>query len=140
MNASLPYQLLADIVLLVHFSIVLFVIGGLVFIIAGNLLTWHWVNHLWFRISHLLAIAIVIAESWLGITCPLTTLESWLRTQAGATPYSDSFIEYWVQRVLFHDAPSWVFTTAYTLFGLLVVATWWFYPPKLGKMKGENKA
>ncbi|MDP2248159.1 MAG: DUF2784 family protein, partial [Nitrosomonadales bacterium] len=76
MNALLPYQLLANIVLLAHFSIVLFVIGGLFLIIAGNLLSWHWVNRLWFRVAHLLAIGIVITESWLGITCPLTTLES----------------------------------------------------------------
>lgn len=133
------FQLLADIVLLAHFSIVLFVIGGLVLIFAGNKLRWHWVNRLWFRVTHLLAIAIVIAESWLGITCPLTTLESWLRSRAGETPYTDSFIEHWVQSIIFYDAPNWLFTTAYTLFGLLVVMAWWLYPPKTGKSDGEDR-
>jgi polyferredoxin len=124
------YQLLADIVLLLHFSIVIFVVGGLVLIIIGNLWAWHWVNHLWLRVLHLLAIGVVMAESWLGITCPLTTLEWWLREQAGVRPENISFIEYWVQRILFYNAPSWVFTGVYTLFGSLVAATWWLFPPK----------
>ena len=66
----------ADVVLLLHFAIVVFVVGGLVLIIVGNMCGWHWVNALWFRLAHLSAIGIVAAESWLGITCPLTTLES----------------------------------------------------------------
>lgn len=139
MNAA-SYQLLADIVLLLHFSIVLFVVGGLVLIIAGNLLAWHWVNYLWLRVMHLLAIAIVIAESWLGITCPLTTLEWWLREQTGMRPESTSFIEHWVQAILFYDAPAWVFTTAYSLFGLLVLVTWWLFPPKPYTAGNKNDA
>lgn len=139
MNTA-SYQLLADIVLLLHFSIVIFVVGGLVLIIAGNFLGWHWVNHLWFRIMHLLAIAVVIAESWLGITCPLTTLEWWLREQTGVRPESTSFIEHWVQAILFYDAPAWVFTSAYTLFGLLVVATWWVFPPRPYSTGNKNGA
>jgi hypothetical protein len=138
MDTVIPYQLLADIVLLIHFGIVLFVIGGLLLIVAGNMLTWHWVNHLWFRILHLAAIAVVIAESWLGITCPLTTLESWLRIQAGASPYRNSFIEHWIQSVLFYDAPSWVFTIAYTLFGLFVALAWWLFPPWCDKTRIED--
>lgn len=134
------YQLLADIVLLLHFSIVIFVVGGLVLIVAGNFLAWHWVNHLWFRVIHLTAIGVVIAEAWLEITCPLTTLEWWLREQAGVRPESASFIEYWVQRILFYDAPAWVFTGAYTLFGLLVAATWWFFPPKPYATGNKNGA
>ncbi len=76
------------------------------------------------------AIAIVVAESWLNFTCPLTTLETWLRAQAGSAGYSRSFVETWVQRVLFYDAPPWVFAASYTAFGLLVVAAWWRFPPR----------
>lgn len=140
MNIALPSLFLADIVLLVHFGIVVFVVGGLVFIVAGNLIAWQWVNNLWFRISHLAAIAVVVAESWLGVTCPLTTLESWLRKLAGSAAYSESFIEYWVQRVLFYDVPPWVFTSAYTVFGLLVAAAWWYFPPKLSKRGHKSGA
>jgi len=39
-NVPLPYQLLADVMLSLHIAIVLFVVGGLVFIIVGNLCAW----------------------------------------------------------------------------------------------------
>ncbi len=126
---DMPYQLLADLVLAAHIALVVFVGGGLALVVIGNWRSWNWVNGLWFRLMHLAAIAIVIAETWLGLTCPLTTLEMWLRAKARATTYSSGFIEYWLQRILYYDAPAWVFAVGYTLFGLLVVATWWFYPP-----------
>ena len=126
----MPYQLLADIVLASHFGLVLFVIGGLVAIFVGNLHRWRFVNSWWFRGAHLAAIAVVVAQAWLGIVCPLTTLESWLRVKAGGTAYETSFIEHWVTRFLYYDAPAWVFTAAYTVFGLAVVAAWWRFPPR----------
>ena len=120
---------LADGVLLVHFGIVLFVVGGLLLIVAGNRAGWRWINRWWFRLLHLAAIVVVVAEAWLGIECPLTTLESWLRIQAGQAVVERSFVEHWVARLLYYRAPAWVFTLAYTVFGLLVVAAWWAYPP-----------
>ncbi len=123
------YSNLADLVLLIHFAIVLFVVGGLLLIILGNLLRWPWVNRWWFRAIHLLAISVVVLESWLGIECPLTTLENWLRLQAGQGVYQGSFIQHWVHGVMFYQAPGWVFAMAYTLFALAVVAAWWRWPP-----------
>jgi hypothetical protein len=125
----MPYQLLADLVLATHFAVVLFVVGGLVGVVAGNFFGWRFVNAWWFRVAHLAAIAVVVAQAWLGIVCPLTTLESWLRTQAGEAAYETSFIEHWLTRLLFYDAPAWAFTAAYSLFGLAVVAAWWRFPP-----------
>lgn len=125
----MPYHLLADGVLALHLALVAFVVGGLVLVVVGNLCHWHWVNNLWFRLAHIAAIAIVIAEAWLGITCPLTTLEMWLRAHGGAATYDGGFIEHWFSRVLFYDAPPWAFVVAYTLFGAIVVATWRQFPP-----------
>lgn len=121
---------LADVVLLVHLSVVLFVVAGLAFVLVGNRRGWAWVNTPWFRLAHLAVIAGVVAESWLGLPCPLTILESWLRLEAGAAAYTTSFIAHWVQRVLFYDAPPWVFTGAYTVFGLIVAVVWWHFPPQ----------
>lgn len=122
-------QLLANAVLVLHVAIVSFVVGGLVAVIAGNLRHWRWANNLWFRLAHLVAISIVVAEAWLGIACPLTTLEMWLRSQASASVYPGGFIAHWLQQLLYYDAPLWVFALLYSAFGLLVVATWWYFPP-----------
>jgi hypothetical protein len=132
-----PYQLLADAVLSLHVAIVVFVVGGLVFIIVGNLCAWDWVNALWFRVAHLAAIAIVVAEAWFGAVCPLTSLEMWLRAKARATTYAGTFIEHWLQRTLYYEAPAWVFTLGYTLFGLIVVAAWWYFPPRFDRRAHE---
>ena len=126
-------QLVADGVLVVHFCIASFVVLGLVLVLAGNAAGWGWVNGWWFRLAHGAAIALVVAESWLGITCPLTSLESWLRARAGAAPYTRSFVAHWVQRLLFYEAPEWVFTLAYSVFGLLVLVAWWLFPPRAGR-------
>ena len=130
MQKSLPFELLANAVLALHVSIVLFVVGGLVLVVAGNFLSWKWVNSIWFRLVHLAAIAVVVAEAWFGFVCPLTTLEIWLRAKAGIATYSGSFIEHWLRTLLFWEAPLWVFTAAYTAFGLAVVAAWWYFPPR----------
>jgi polyferredoxin len=130
------FQRLADLVLVLHFGVVAFVVGGLVLVWVGNGLDLRrlrrCVNGLAFRVAHLLAIAIVVAESWLGIVCPLTSFEQALRSRAGvpAPGGEEAFLASWLSRLLFYDAPVWVFTLAYSLFGLLVVASWWSFPPR----------
>jgi hypothetical protein len=114
----------------VHFGVVLFIVGGLAAILIGNWRGWSWVNRLWFRLVHLAAIAFVVAQTWLGEMCPLTTLESSLRVRAGGPAYEQSFIETWLRELIFYEAPTWAFTLVYTLFGLAVLATWRRYPPQ----------
>ena len=130
MSSPVPYPLLADLVLSLHVAIVAFVVGGLMLIVAGNLRGWPWVNAPWFRLLHAAAIAVVVAQAWLGVICPLTTLEMRLRAQAGLATYSDSFIGHWLQRLLYFEAPGWVFTLVYTLFALLVAAVWLRFPAR----------
>ena len=124
------FLLVADAVLLVHVGVALFVVGGLGCILIGNRCGWQWVNGRRFRSAHLIAIAIIVAQAWLGTACPLTTLEMWLRAQAGDATYDGSFVGYWLQRLLYYDAPSWVFVLVYSLFALVVAAVWWYYPPR----------
>ena len=132
--------LLANAVLLVHVGIAAFVVLGLLVVIVGNLKRWGWVNNAWFRGAHLVAIAIVAAESWLGFVCPLTTLEMWLRSRAGEPSYRGSFVEHWLQQLLYYSAPPWVFVAGYTAFALLVLATWWYFPPRFKSRVHERVA
>ncbi|MEQ1838294.1 MAG: hypothetical protein ABL858_08180 [Candidatus Nitrotoga sp.] len=41
MSEILSYQLLADMVLTLHFAVVVFIVGGLILIVVGNLWAWH---------------------------------------------------------------------------------------------------
>lgn len=126
---AVPHALLADVVLLLHLGVVLFVVGGLLCVVAGGELGWGWVRGWPFRVLHLLAIVVIAVQAWLGQYCPLTLLESWLRVQAGQAAYEASFIGHWVQRLLYFDAPLWVFAIAYTGFALLVLWAWRRWPP-----------
>jgi hypothetical protein len=75
-------------------------------------------------------IGIVVVEALLGITCPLTTWENQLRHAAGETARAESFVGRWIHDLLFYDAPPWVFTVIYCLFGAVVLATFVIAPPK----------
>ncbi len=124
------YLLLADAILVVHVLFVLFVVVGLVLIFIGKRRGWRWVRNFYFRLVHLLAIGYVVAQSWLGAICPLTIWEMQLRDKAGDAVYAGSFIAYWLQQLLYYRAPPWVFVLAYTLFGALVAASWYWVRPK----------
>jgi len=124
--------LLADSVLFLHILVVAFVVLGLVAVIIGGARKWNWVRNPWFRLVHLVCIAVVVLQAWGGVVCPLTTLEMWLRRLAGEIAYSGSFISHWMEQLLYYDLPSWVFTIIYTAFGSLVFATWlWIRPRSL---------
>ena len=118
--------MIADLLLVVHFAIVLFIVGGLVAIWTGAALGWQWVRTPWFRYLHLAAIAYVAAEALLGVACPLTVWEDLLR--GGGRP--DSFVGRWVRTLLYYDAPEWVFTVAYVAWTLATLATLRLVPPR----------
>ena len=140
MNDFSTWQLLADAVLCSHVALMLFVVLGLPLIVVGNLRRWRWINSPWLRFAHLATILVVAGEAWLGIVCPLTTLEMWLRRQAHETTYDGSFVEHWLQALLFWQAPAWVFTSAYSAFGLSVLATWWLWPVRFGRPRATVHA
>lgn len=127
-NATL-YQALANAVLIAHVGIVLFIIGGLLLTLLGAALRWRWVKNFWFRALHLVGIVYIAMEAWLGIVCPLTTLELWLREKAGQAVYEGDFIAYWMRQIMFYEAPPWVFIAAYSGFGALVVLSWFLVRP-----------
>ena len=123
------YLLAADVLLFTHALFVAFVIFGLLFVFAGKLLSWSWVRNRWFRVLHLIAIGVVVLQSWLGIICPLTTWEMALRERAGDAIYPGTFISHWLETLLYYNAPAWVFVLCYTVFGLLVIAGWYWVRP-----------
>ncbi len=117
--------LLADVVLVVHFAIVSFVVFGLVLVWVGRFRRWEWVSNVWFRAAHLATIGVVAAEALGGVVCPLTTWENQLRLAAGGGErYAGSFVQHWVHKVMFFELPSHVFTIGYVVFFIAVAALW----------------
>jgi len=71
----------------------------------------------------------VVIQSWIGVICPLTIWEMALRENAGAEGYSGSFIQHWLQKLLYYSAPEWVFIASYTGFGIIVLLSWFLVRP-----------
>lgn len=133
------YALLADAILVAHAAYVLFVVGGQVLILLGGWRRWGWTRNPAFRLAHLAAIGFVVWEAWAGVACPLTVWENRLRELAGTGAYSTSFLGHWMQKLLFYQAPDWVFTLLYTLFSLVVVVTYVLYPPGRGRRDRQQQ-
>lgn len=118
--------MVADVLVVVHFCIVAFVVGGLVFVWVGAPLGWRWIRNPWFRYLHIGAIGFVAAQALLGMACPLTVWEDMLR--GGVRP--ESFVARWMHRLLFYRAPEWVFTAVYLLWALATLVTLRLVPPR----------
>lgn len=125
---------LADIILIIHFLFVLFVVGSLPLIWIGAWVGWGFVRNLRFRLAHLAAILFVVGESVIGMACPLTLLEDSLR---GADP-GGNFIQRWLHRILFYDVPEWVLMVVYVLFAFLVAVTFRLLPPHHRKPRSPS--
>ncbi len=85
------YRLLADLVVLVHFGFVLFVI-------LGGMLVLRWKRVAWVHLPAATWGAIVEFMGWI---CPLTPLEIWLRVMAGQSGYQTGFIAHYLLPVLY---------------------------------------
>ncbi len=114
---------------MVHVAFVAFVVLGQLFVLTGWALGWSSARNKTFRLLHLAAIGVVVLQAWLGLACPLTLLELHLRGGQADFMQGQSFIGYWLSRLLYYQAPPWVFTIVYTLFGLVVLACYFGYPP-----------
>ena len=121
--------MMADALLVVHFLIAAFIVGGLVLVWIGAGLEWPWVRNPWFRYLHLGAIGFVAAEALLGVMCPLTVWEDLLR--GGVRP--ESFVGRWVYYFLYYQAPEWVFTVAYVAWAVATLITFKLIPPRLSR-------
>ena len=109
LGSGMPYQLLADTVVLIHIAFVVFaVVGGVL------AMKWRWVC--------LVYLPAVLWAAWIEFTsgiCPLTPLENWLRSNAGQRGYQGGFIEHYIMPVLY---PSAMDSRIQIMLGVLVVS------------------
>jgi len=129
------YSLLADIVVIIHLAYACFVLFGFLAIVIGVYCNWVWIRNYPFRILHFACTAFVFLETVLSITCPLTLLENFFLRVSRVEGYNRSFIGNLVSKILFYDAPEWIFATIYVLLAIAVVIYYILFPP----LRSANK-
>lgn len=87
----MSYGVLAELVVVVHFAFVLFVV-------LGAFLVFRWKCCAWLHVPAVLWAMLIEFYGWV---CPLTPLENWLREQGGSMGYRSSFIEHYIIPVLY---------------------------------------
>jgi len=102
------YLLLADLIVVLH-------LGFIVFAALGGLLLFKWPRLAWL---HLPAVIWGAITEFMGLICPLTPLEIWLRQQAGADPYLGGFISHYLVPIIY--PPGLTPSTQWLLGGVLI--------------------
>jgi hypothetical protein len=137
MSESVYYGLLADVVVTIHLAYVAYVVVGQVLIVIAAPFRWQWARNPWFRLTHLLAIAIVAYEAVMGIRCPLTVWEEQLRELAGQ-PFDSgqTFLGRLFHDLLFYEGlPDIFFTVLYISMFVIVLQGIIMYPPRMFRIR-----
>lgn len=103
------YLILADVVLIIHFLFIVFVVGG-------GLLVLRWPNLSWFHLPAVAWGAIIEIAGWI---CPLTPLENRLREMGGAVTYKGDFVAQYLLPIIYPDELT---PAVQTMLGIIVIA------------------
>lgn len=107
----MAYQLLADLVMLVHF-------GFLVYLALGGFLAW---RRRWLIVPHVAAASWGFLSAALGLECPLTAVENLARRRAGEQGLPRGFIDTYLTGVVY---PADQLLLAQGLVATLVLVSW----------------
>ena len=87
--------LMADLIVLLHFAFV-------VFVVLGGLLALRWPRVVWLHVPAVIWGALVEFTGWI---CPLTPLENRLRRASGEASYQGDFIAHYILPALYPERP-----------------------------------
>jgi hypothetical protein len=102
------FQLLADLVLLLHACFIAFVVLGASLAIRWPRIAW----------AHIPACIWAAVLEFAGLSCPLTPLENSLRCAGNTTPYAGGFLEHYLMPLVY---PPGLTPRSQVLLGVLVV-------------------
>lgn len=127
-------QWVAYSILGIHLAIIAFNVAGLVLIPLGAWRRWRWVRGFWWRLAHLVILAIVAIQALAGRACFLTIWHAALQHGAQSQP----MIAGWINRLIYWPLPLWFFAVLYVVVWLYVLALWWRVPPRLPWRNGDD--
>ena len=122
-------------VLALHLAIIAFNVAGCVLVPIGAWRRWRWVREFWFRLAHLLSLAVVALQALLGRACFLTI---WQGNVSGASQVQP-LIAGWINRMIYWPLPLWVFAGAYVLVFAYVIALWLLVRPRMPGSRGVDQ-
>jgi len=112
-------RLLAGLILSAHVVIILFNLP------IGAARGWRFVHIAWWRLLHVVLLAVVAAQALAGRACILTLWESDL---VGSVVAPTPLIMSWVDRLIYWHLPVWVFALLYAIVFGYALALLWFVP------------
>jgi hypothetical protein len=127
---SALYLALADVVLLLHFAVVLFNVLGMIVIPLGAWRGWRFVRVFWWRALHLATLAVVALQAAAGRLCFLTIWHAALVQMAGSGKSLAPAIADFISRLIFWPLPLWAFVVIYVAVAVFTLALWWLVPPR----------
>ena len=115
--------MIADIILILHFFIVVFVTSGFFIIPFDYIFKWCWIG-IKIRLAHTLVMLVIITETILGFTCPLTIIENQFR----GNYQSSTFVGYWLQKIIYWELPESFFILLYSGCFAWTIVMWFVFP------------
>jgi len=106
---KMVYRILADLVAVIHFAFI-------VFVLLGALLLLRWPRVMWL---HLPAAIWGVAIEFAGWFCPLTRLENWLLRRAGESGYEGGFVAHYIFALIY---PAGLTRGVEVILGIIVLA------------------
>lgn len=116
----------ATFVLALHLAVIVFNVAGCVLIPVGAWRGWCWVREFWWRLAHLLGLAVVAAQALSGRACFLTIWQG----DISGTSHVQPLIASWIDRVIYWSLPLWVFAVAYVAVFAYVIVLWIVVRPR----------
>ena len=127
----MPYALLADLMLILHATFILFVVFG------GVLVFWRR-GIAWIHIPCALWGVLIEFRGWI---CPLTYLENDLRAAAGASGYSGGFIDHYLVPLVYPagltSSTQFLLGLALFFFNVIIYSLVWYKRKNRAKPNGD---
>lgn len=126
----MPFRLLADLIVMIHFDWILFMLVGFIFTLRGFFhkeFFERWI----FRILHLFGIAYVSILAMMGKYCPLTIWENTLRAKYDPNlTYPGSFMIHYAKKFVYPDINPLFIQIPTTFIAIFTVVVFIIKPPE----------
>ena len=117
--------LLAELILIIHFFIFVFIISCFALIPIGYKFNWIWVKNKSIRLIHICLMGFITLETILGLMCPLTKIEFLLRNES---KINNRFSEV-IHQIMYWDLSNNYFIIIYITSFLYLIFLWIIFKP-----------